>query len=149
MIRSQKNIDHDQESKRQWPFESPITDVFYLHKQTHRHKRFFARPSLRSREYLGLVISLKLGWGKFLHLIMFKVRQRVSVIKAFELFGCSSPRLRKTLFSSFVLPIFTWIYPIFPLLTAKQQKDLSPVETSFCFLQQTRPMESSSSKKRT
>jgi hypothetical protein len=28
-------------------------------------------------------------------------------------------------FLSFVLPIFTWIYAIYPLLSEKQQRDLS------------------------
>ena len=32
--------------------------------------------------------------------------------------------LRRVLFSSFVLPLFTWLYPIFPLLSEKQQNDL-------------------------
>jgi hypothetical protein len=76
-------------------------------------------------KYLGYLISSKLGWGKFLKYMMAKVRQRISLIKSFKMFGCSSPRLRKTLFLSFVLPIFTWIYPIYPLLSAKQQYDLS------------------------
>ncbi|CAF4483837.1 unnamed protein product, partial [Rotaria magnacalcarata] len=56
-------------------------------------------------KYLGYLISSKLGWDKFL-----------------KLFGCTSPTLRKTLFLSFVLPIFTWVYPIFPFLSVKQQK---------------------------
>ncbi|CAF4298278.1 unnamed protein product, partial [Rotaria magnacalcarata] len=55
-------------------------------------------------KYLGYLISSKLGWDKFL-----------------KLFGCTSPTLRKTLFLSFVLPIFTWVYPIFPFLSVKQQ----------------------------
>jgi len=76
-------------------------------------------------KYLGYIISSKLGWGKLLKSTMFKVRQRVCLIKSFKLFGCTSPLLRKALFSSFVLPLFTWIYPIFPLLSKKQQDDLS------------------------
>lgn len=57
--------------------------------------------------------------------MMLKIRNRVSLIKSFRLFGCSSLELRKTLFLYFVLPLFTWIYPVFPLLSVKQQKDLS------------------------
>ena len=76
-------------------------------------------------KYLGYIISSKLGWGKFLKSTIFKVRQRVCLIKSFKLFGCTSPLLRKALFSSFVLPLFTWIYPIFPLLSNRQQEDLS------------------------
>ncbi|CAF4194111.1 unnamed protein product, partial [Rotaria magnacalcarata] len=59
-------------------------------------------------KYLGYLISSRLGWDKFL-----------------KLFGCTSPTLRKTLFLSFVLPIFTWVYPIFPFLSVKQQSELS------------------------
>ena len=76
-------------------------------------------------KYLGYLISLKLGWGKFIKCMMAKIRQRISLIKSFKIFGCSSPYLRKTLFLSFVLPIFTWIYPIYPLLSEKQQQELS------------------------
>ena len=76
-------------------------------------------------KYLGYVISSKLDWGKFLKSTMLKVRQRVCLIKSFKLFGCTSPQLRKALFSSVVLPLFTWVYPIFPLLSKSQQNDLS------------------------
>ena len=75
--------------------------------------------------YLGYTISSKLGWSKLLKSTKIKIRQRISLIKSFKLFECTSPSLRKTLFSSFVLPLFTWIYPIFPLLSKKQQDDLS------------------------
>ena len=75
--------------------------------------------------YLGYLISSKLGWGKFLKLMMIKIRQRISLIQRFKIFGCSSAHLRKTLFMSFVLPLFTWIYPIYPLLSRNQQQDLS------------------------
>jgi hypothetical protein len=57
-------------------------------------------------KYLGYLISAKLGWGKFVKCMTTKVRQRISLIKSFKMYGCSSPYLRKTLFSSFVLPIF-------------------------------------------
>ena len=67
----------------------------------------------------------KLGWSKLLKSTKIKIRQRISLIKSFKLFGCTSPSLRKALFSSFVLPLFTWIYPIFLLLSKKQQDDLS------------------------
>jgi hypothetical protein len=56
---------------------------------------------------------------------MTKVRHRISLIGSFKLFGCTSSTLRKTLFLSFVLPIFTWVFPIYPFLSVKQQKDLS------------------------
>ena len=75
--------------------------------------------------YLGYVISRKMGWGKFIKFTEAKVRKRIALIKSFKIFGCSSVKLRKTLFYSYILPIFTWIYPIFPLLTPKQRNDLS------------------------
>ncbi len=76
-------------------------------------------------KYLGYIISCKLGWGKLIKDVQCKVRKRIALIRSFRLFGCSSPSLRKILFYSHVLPIFTWIYPVFPLFTSKQQDDLS------------------------
>jgi len=76
-------------------------------------------------KYLGYIISCKIGWGKLIKHIELKVRKRVSLIRSFKIFGCSSPHLRKTLFYSYVLPIFTWIFPIFPLLTVVQRNKLS------------------------
>ncbi|CAF5209814.1 unnamed protein product, partial [Rotaria magnacalcarata] len=58
-------------------------------------------------KYLGYIISSKLGWGKLLKDVECKVRKRISLIKSFKLFGCSSPSLRKALFYSHVLPLFT------------------------------------------
>lgn len=75
-------------------------------------------------KYLGYIISPKIGWGKLLRQTELKVRKRIALIRSFKLFGCSSPFLRKALFYSYILPIFTWIYPVFPLLTIKQQNDL-------------------------
>ena len=80
------------------------------------------KPDFR---YLGYVISSKLGWGKFLKAMTNKVRKRIALIHSFKLFGSSSPSLRKALFCSHVIPVFTWIYPIFPLLSRNQQQELS------------------------
>jgi len=66
-----------------------------------------------------------MGWAKFIKFTEAKVRKRIALIKSFKIFGCSSVKLRKTLFYSYILPIFTWIYPIYPLLTPKQRNDLS------------------------
>ena len=63
-------------------------------------------------KYLGYFISSKLGRGKLLKDTQCKVRKRIALIKSFKLFGCSSSYLRKALFYSHVLPLFTWIYPI-------------------------------------
>ena len=57
-------------------------------------------------KYLGYLISSKLGWGKFLKYIMTKIRQRISLIKSFKVFGSSTPSLRKTFF----IFRFTFIY---------------------------------------
>ncbi len=47
------------------------------------------------------------------------------MINALRLNGSTSPSLRKVLFHSFVLPLFTWMFPLFPLFTDKQQQDLN------------------------
>ena len=57
-------------------------------------------------KYLGYIISSKLGWGKLLKSTIIKVRQRVFLIKFYRLFECTSPLLRKALFSSFVLSFY-------------------------------------------
>ena len=56
---------------------------------------------------------------------MMKIRERVEKIRRFRLNGSSSPELRKALFLSFVLPLFTWLSPISPLFTRRQQEELS------------------------
>jgi hypothetical protein len=76
-------------------------------------------------KYLGYWISPKLGWGRMLKRTKLKVQQRVSMIRSFKFKGLSSPQLRPVLFSSLVLPIFSWIYPLFPLLTIHQRNELS------------------------
>ncbi|CAF4125459.1 unnamed protein product [Adineta steineri] len=75
-------------------------------------------------KYLGYIISSKLGWGNLIKDVECKVRKRLSLIRSFKLFGCSSPSVRKVLFYSHVLPIFTWIYPVYLLLTRKQQESI-------------------------
>ncbi|CAF4025281.1 unnamed protein product [Adineta steineri] len=75
-------------------------------------------------KYLGYIIPSKLGWGKLIKDVECKVRKRISLIRSFKLFGCSSPSVRKVLFYSHVLPIFTWIYPVYPLLTRKQHESM-------------------------
>jgi hypothetical protein len=76
-------------------------------------------------KYLGYWISPKLSWGNMINKTMMKIRQRVSLINAFRLSGMTSPQLRRVLFSSYVLPLFTWIFPIYPFFTDKQKNDLS------------------------
>ncbi|CAF1491701.1 unnamed protein product [Rotaria magnacalcarata] len=76
-------------------------------------------------KYHGYIISSKLGWGKLLKDVECKIRKRISLIKSFKLFGCSSPSFRKALFYSHVLPLFTWVYPVYSLFTRNQQEDFS------------------------
>ena len=62
-------------------------------------------------KYLGYWICPKLGcW----------------LINALRLEGNSSFALRRAFFSSYVLPLFTWLFPLFLLFTAKQVDDLGP-----------------------
>ena len=58
-------------------------------------------------KYLGYRITPKLGFGVFLKRTMLKARQRVGMINSVRISGSSSPRLRKALFLSYVLPLFT------------------------------------------
>lgn len=78
----------------------------------------------RGFKYLGYWISPKLGWSKMIHMTKIKIRQRIARISSFKLFGISSSELRKALFNSYVLPLFTWLFPIFPLFTDRQRADL-------------------------
>ena len=54
-----------------------------------------------------------------------KIKERVNRIKRFRLFGFTSPEFRRTLFMSFVFPLFVSLFPVYPLFTRKQQEDLS------------------------
>ena len=73
-------------------------------------------------KYLGYTISRKLG---FILITKAKVMRSISLIKSFKIFGCSSPKLCLVLFYTFVFPIFSWIFSIFPLFTSFQQRSLS------------------------
>lgn len=64
-------------------------------------------------KYLGYIVCTNLGWGKFILHMETKIRK------------CVSLNRRLTLFNAFVLPIFSWIFPIFPLFTSIQQMHLS------------------------
>lgn len=78
----------------------------------------------KSFKYLGYWICPKLGWSKMIHCTKVKIRQRLARISSFKLYGNSSNALRKGLFNSFVLPLFTWLFPIFPLFSDKQRAEL-------------------------
>ena len=70
-------------------------------------------------KYLGYIISSKLSWEKLMKDTESKVRKRIALTKSFNLFGCFSPSLRKSLFYSYVLPLFTWLHIIYPLFTRR------------------------------
>jgi hypothetical protein len=53
-----------------------------------------------------------------------KIRQRVAIVRSCKLYGTSSLKLKRVLFSTYVMPLFTWLYGIFPLLTECQRDDL-------------------------
>jgi hypothetical protein len=54
-----------------------------------------------------------------------KIRQRVAIVKSSRIGGSTSTEMREILFNAYVLPLFTWLCPIFPLLTDCQREDLS------------------------
>ena len=80
---------------------------------------------VKNYKYLGYYVSGKLGWGLMIKKTQLKIRQRINMIRAYRFNGSTSYELRRTLFSCFALPLFTWLFAIFPLFTDKQQNDLS------------------------
>ena len=80
---------------------------------------------IKEYKYLGYWICQKGGWSRMIRETTIKVRQRISRIKSFKLSGVSSPALKRALFDSYVLPIFTWIYPIYPLFSERQRAALA------------------------
>jgi hypothetical protein len=56
---------------------------------------------------------------------MTKIRQRISSINSFRVSSLPCPQLRRALFSSYVLPPFAWIYPLYPFFTDNRRSDLS------------------------
>ena len=76
-------------------------------------------------KYLGYWITPKLGWSTMIRESLIKIRQRVSMINSFRIYGHSSTSLRKILFLSYVLPLFTWLFILIPLFTQNQRNDLS------------------------
>jgi hypothetical protein len=58
-------------------------------------------------KYLGYWFTPKLGFGTLINKSLLKIRQRMGMINLFRLASCTSPSLRKALFLSYVLPVFT------------------------------------------
>ena len=80
---------------------------------------------VKNFKYLGYYISCKLGWSKMISFQKLKIRQRVAIVRSCRMYGSTSPQFRKTIFSTYVRPLFTWLFGIFPLLTECQKDDLS------------------------
>ena len=80
---------------------------------------------VKNYKYLGYWVSPRLGWNLMIRKTTLKIRERVNKIERFRLNGFTAPELRKALFSTFVLPLFVSLFPIFPLFTRRQQEDLS------------------------
>ena len=76
-------------------------------------------------KYLDYWVCPKLGWGVMIRRTMLKIIERIASIAAFRSGDLSSPALRYTLFSSYVLPFFTRLSPIYPLFTTTQRDDLN------------------------
>jgi hypothetical protein len=75
-------------------------------------------------KYLGYTVTCKLGWSKMIDIYKRKIRQRVAIVKSCRMFGTSSHQFRRVLFTTYVRPLFTWLFGIFPLLTECQKDDL-------------------------
>ncbi len=79
---------------------------------------------VNSYRYLGYHLSSKLGWGKMISTYKSKIRQRVAIVRSCRMYGSSSLKLKRILFSTYVLPLFTWLFSIFPLFSDCQKDDI-------------------------
>jgi hypothetical protein len=79
---------------------------------------------VNSFRYLGYVISCRLGWGTMISTYKCKIRQRVAIVRSCRMYGTSSRKFKRILFETYVRPLFTWLFCIFPLLTECQRDDL-------------------------
>ena len=78
-----------------------------------------------SFKYLGYWIRPKIGWSLMIRKSVLKIRQRMDIINGCRIFGATSIEFRRILFSSYVIPIFTWLFAIFPLFSDCQRQYLS------------------------
>ena len=76
-------------------------------------------------KYLGYWITTKLGWSTMINAAAAKIRQRTALVNSCKFSGASSSGVRRVLFDTFIAPLFTWLFALLPLFTAKQQNDLS------------------------
>ena len=80
---------------------------------------------VKSFKYLGYFLSTKLGWGHVIGRTQIKIRQQLAMAHSIRFGGSSSPMLRRVLFSTFVLPFFTWLAAIYPLFSEVQQSNIN------------------------
>ena len=80
---------------------------------------------ISSFKYLGYSLTTEMEWENIIGIIRLKTCQRTALINSFRLSGTSSVQLRRVLFSTFVLPHFTWLFGIYPLFTDNQRMELN------------------------
>ena len=80
---------------------------------------------ISSFKYLGYCLTTKLGWGNILRKNRLTIRQTTALVNSFKMSGTSSPCLSRVIFSTFLLPPFTWLFRIIPLLTESHRTDLN------------------------
>ncbi len=76
-------------------------------------------------KYLGYWITTKLGWYKLIDQVLMKIRQRTALVNSCKFAGVSNVKTKRILFSSFVYPLFAWLFALIPLFTRNQQSELS------------------------
>ena len=59
-----------------------------------------------SFKYLGYWLTIKLGWGNIIGRACLRIRQQTAQVNSIKFGGTSSVKLRRVLFSTFVLPLF-------------------------------------------
>jgi hypothetical protein len=74
-----------------------------------------------SFKYLGYWLTSKLGWGNIIGRTRLRIRQQTGLVNSIRFGGNSSTAMRRVLFSTFVLPFFTWLFALYPLFTICQQ----------------------------
>ncbi|CAF1415277.1 unnamed protein product [Adineta ricciae] len=80
---------------------------------------------VNSYKYLGYLITTKLGWGKIINRTFMKIRQQAAIINSIKFNGATSRGLRRSLFSTFIIPFFTWVYALHPLFTDHQRSRIN------------------------
>jgi hypothetical protein len=78
-----------------------------------------------SFKYLGYWLTTKLGWGNIIGRACLRIRQQTAQINSIKFCGTSSVKLRRVLFSTFALPLFMWIFALYPLFTENQRLRLN------------------------